>query len=85
MTYLAIVELVVIIVLLARQDRAVSALLETHATREHEWSMERSELLTRAMHPQVVLPPRAMQPAAPAEPAEPDQFEMVGRVLAGEE
>jgi hypothetical protein len=74
---------VLVVVLLARHDRTVSGLLETHATREHEWALERSELLTRAMHPQVVLPPRTMV-AQQAEPPEADDFNKIGMILEGD-
>lgn len=84
MIYLAIAEWLVIVAVLLRSDRTTSALLETHATREHEWALERSELLTRAMHPQVVLPPRSMLPEHPAPPPEADDFNKIGLVLEDE-
>lgn len=85
MTYLAVAELVVIVALIVRHEGVVGR-LHFHSVRmQEEWAKERSELVTRAMHPQVVLPPRAMQPAALAEPAEPDEFELVGRVMDGEQ
>jgi hypothetical protein len=72
---------VAIVAMQVRYDIALSRLLAAHAQSEHEWSLERSELVTRAMHPQVVLPPRGMVPEA-QEPAEPDEFHLVGRVLS---
>lgn len=77
------VSLAALLFVLARHDRTVSSLLETHAKREHEWALERSELLTRAMHPQVVLPPRTMVGEV-HEPPESDDFHKVGMVLEGE-
>lgn len=82
MIYLAIAELVVIVALIVRHEGVVGR-MHFHSIRmQEEWATERSELVTRAMHPQVVLPPRHMQPAALPEHAEADDFERVGRVFS---
>jgi hypothetical protein len=75
---LAVAELAVIVALLVLHARERRQLTE-------EWAKERSELMTRAMHPQVVLPPREMQRKLPQEPPKPDEYEMVGRILTGGE
>lgn len=81
--YLAIAELVVIVALLARGDRAVQRLIAFHLDQSKQWADERSELVTRAMHPQVVLPPARMQPAEPREPQQADEFELAGKIIHG--
>lgn len=60
---------------------AANEVMWRHTLRKltEEFARERLELLTRAMHPQVVFPPR-IERDEPPEPPEPDDFERVGRI-----
>lgn len=78
MIYLALAELVVIVLLIALVHLVVQDAGRRYAEAEERWARERQTLLTRIQRPEYLPPTRLTRPAAEA--PEGDEINRVGTI-----